>query len=192
MGCKAQRTLIRIIIGLFIISLCPILFAKEVNTYTEPVVEHSNPIPYNDLLPDSIRTIILSADSLKWILIDSWSDSCSTVLKSGEPIGEILLCNIVVDSIQNERIKDILTSHDSFQNDSDIKESTFIPDFGIIFSSADKTVIVSYSLYCDLCRFQWRDQILDLDGEAIRTRFIKCLREAFPKDKFVRDISTRL
>lgn len=151
-----------------------------------------NDSPYNDSLPENVRTAILSADSLTWILVDPWIDNDSAANLFGERFGEILSSVTIETSSLNEEVKGMIVSSNSFQNDSIVKESTFMPDFGIIFINSSDTVIVSYSLYCDVCRFQTSESILDLNGENIRKSFILNLKKVFPKDKFVRNISKRL
>lgn len=151
-----------------------------------------NDSPYCELLPENIRSTILSTDSLIWILIDPWIYNDSVTNLWGEHFGEILYDETTTGTSINENIKDLLVSQDSFQNDSIVKESVFMPDFGVIFKNSSDTVIVSYSLYCDICRFQTAEGILDLNGEGVRNAFIINLKKVFPKDKFVRNISKRL
>lgn len=151
-----------------------------------------NDSPYSELLPENIRSTILSTDSMTWILVDPWIYNDSIDSTWGEHFGEILSIKTTACTDINESIQDLLLSPDSFQNDSIVKESVFMPDFGVIFKNSSDTVIVSYSLYCDICRFQTAERILDLNGEGIRNSFILNLKKVFPKDKFVRNISKRL
>lgn len=155
-------------------------------------VSEENPSPYLDLLPESYRTIILSSDSIEWMLIDGWCLDDSLVSRLGEPFGEILCKLRSNDSVTNAQVKDLLLSPESFQNDSIVKECTYIPDFGILFISETDSLLVSYSLYCDICRFQTKNEYWDFDGTLIRSELLKLLREEFPSDKFVRNITRRL
>lgn len=66
-----------------------------------------------------------------------------------------------------------------------------MPDFGVMFITPSDTVLVSYSLYCDICRFQRNDELIDLNGEIVRKDLIAILKEIFPKDKFVRNLSRK-
>lgn len=134
----------------------------------------------------------MSADSVKGFLIDSWTPNDSITMMFGEAFGEVLQTKTVEDSLMVKSFSDMLVSPDSFQNEGMVKESTFMPDFAVLFISQRDSVIVSYSLYCDICRFQSRDEVIDLDGEKIRNEFIRSLKGVFPKDKFVRNISKRL
>lgn len=151
-----------------------------------------NPSPYSDLLPDSYRAAILGADSIFWMLIDGWTPSDSTDNLPGKHIGEILDKRLSNDSVLNEDIKDLLLAPTSFQNDSIVKECTYIPDFGIIFVSGADSLIVSYSAYCDMCRFQTKDEFLDYDGTLVRDSLFSMLKKEFPKDKYVRNITRHL
>lgn len=51
-----------------------------------------NGLSYNDLLPENVRTAILPADSLTWILVDPWIDNDSVAVANlfGECFGEYL------------------------------------------------------------------------------------------------------
>ena len=60
-----------------ILLISAILFMAGVTSYAitrgkaQESIEES-PSPYSELLPDSYRTAILSADSIYWMLIDGW------------------------------------------------------------------------------------------------------------------------
>ncbi len=179
------------ILVICIIGAIACVSAKSSYTYktTDNIVNDS---PYSELLSENVRSTILSTDSLIWILVDPWIYNDSVANIWGEHFGEILCNKTTSCTFINENIKDLLVSQDSFQNDSIVKESVFMPDFGVIFKNSSDTVIVSYSLYCDICRFQTAERILDLNGEGIRNSFILNLKKVFPKDKFVRNISKRL
>lgn len=179
------------ILVICIIGAIACVSAKRSYTYksNDNIVNDS---PYNELLPENIRSTILSTDSIIWILVDPWIHNDSVVNIWGEHFGEILYDKTTRSSSINENLQDLLVSPDSFLNDSIVKESVFMPDFGVIFINSSDTVIVSYSLYCDICRFQTAECILDLNGESIRNSFILNLKDVFPKDKFVRNISKRL
>lgn len=151
-----------------------------------------NPSPYSEILPESYRVAILSADSVKWMIIDGWTPNDSSLFRLGEPIGEVLYSHLSKDSIANDKIRDLLLSPSSFQNDSIVKECTYIPDFGVMFYSETDSLIVSYSSYCDMCRFQSKHGFWDLDGTSIRDELYRLLKDEFPKDKYVRYITRRL
>lgn len=151
-----------------------------------------NPSPYSEMLPYNFRTTILTADSVEWMLIDGWSLNDSLFFSLGEPIGEILLQEFAKDSVATEQVKDLLLAPASFQNDSLVKECTYIPDFGILFKSGTDSLFVSYSSYCDMCRFQTVRDYYDFDGSMIRDVLFMILKKEFPKDKYVRNLTRRL
>jgi len=76
-----------------------------------------------------------------------------------------------------------------FKSDTIVKECTYIPDFGVMFIAETDSLIVSYSSYCDMCRFQSKDGFWDFDGTSIRDELYRLLKAEFPKDKYVRNIT---
>lgn len=151
-----------------------------------------NPSPYSDTLPEAYRATILSADSIEWMLIDGWAPNDSLAIRLGEPVGEILSSHFSTDSIAKEQIKDLLLSLGSFQADSLVKECTYVPDFGVLFISSSDSLYVSYSTYCDMCRFQSKDEFWDFDGTLIRDDLFRLVKNEFPKDKYIRNITRGL
>lgn len=151
-----------------------------------------NPSPYSKLLPENYRATILSADTIEWMLIDGWVLNDSLIYSIGEPVGEILLRELMNDSISKENVKNLLLDPTSFQNDSIVKECTYVPDFGILFKSRTDSLLVSYSSYCDICRFQTDEDYYEFDGSLIRDDLFLILKNEFPKDKYVRNITRRL
>ena len=180
-----------------ILLISAILFMAGVTSYAitrgkaQESIEES-PSPYSELLPDSYRTAILSADSIYWMLIDGWTPSDSTNNVPGKPIGEILDKRLSNDSVLNENIKDLLLTPTSFSNDSMVKECTFIPDFGIMFVSGSDSLVMSYSTYCDMCRFQTKNDFWDYDGTLLRDSLFSMLKKEFPRDKYIRNITRHL
>lgn len=79
----------------------------------------------------------------------------------------------------------------SFVKSDMVKESTFLPDIAIWFHANNKDVIFSYSLYCDLCRFNDYDSYQELDGEIIRKAILEMACEVFPLDRYMRNIKRR-
>ena len=162
-----------------ILLISAILFMAGVTSYAitrgkaQESIEES-PSPYSELLPDSYRTAILSADSIYWMLIDGWPPSDSTNNVPGKPIGEILDKRLSNDSVLNENIKDLLLTPTSFSNDSMVKECTFIPDFGIMFVSGSDSLVMSYSTYCDMCRFQTKTTFGIMTAHCFATAFSPC------------------
>ncbi len=184
----AKRFLLLISTTILLVGIASYAIAQ--NKPQEPTIE--NPSPYSDILPETYRATILSADSVKWMIIDGWTPNDSLMFCLGEPIGEILSSHISKDSIANEQIKELLLFPDFFQANSLVKECTYIPDFGVLFISGSDSLYVSYSTYCDICRFQSKDEFWDFDGTLIRNNFLKILRNEFPKDKYIRNITRRL
>lgn len=179
-----------------IVILATLLTASVTFTYVfgkENTFQNNNPILPQSCIPDKYSRIINQADSLQWTLIDSWTPIDSAINYLGnESVGEILQSKISTDSLLNKITKRVLLSPESFRNDSIIKESVFMPDFGILFIADTDSLLVSYSLYCDLCRFQNRDGYIDYNGENVRDELLILLKELFPKDKFVRNVTRRL
>lgn len=151
-----------------------------------------NPSPYSNTLPEAYRATILSADSVEWMILDGWTHNDSMMFRLGEPLGEILGSHLSKDSIAKEQIKDLLLSPSSFHADSLVKECTYIPDFGVLFISGSDLLYVSYSTYCDMCRFQSKDEFWDFDGTLIREDLFRLVKNEFPKDKYIRNITRRL
>lgn len=165
-------------------------FAVSQREPTDEIIE--NPTPYSDLLPENYRATILSADSIEWVLIDGWVLNDSLIYSFGEPVGEILLRKGTKDSIGTENVKNLLLDPSSFHNDSVVKECTYIPDFGVLFKTGTDSLLVTYSSYCDICRFQTIEDYYDFDGSLIRDDFFLILKKEFPKDKYVRNITRTL
>lgn len=151
-----------------------------------------NPSPYSELLPENFRATIISADTIEWMLIDGWAVNDSLLYSLGEPVGEILLRKLAKDSVDIEHVKNILLNPTSFQNDSVVKECTYVPDFGALFKTGADSLLVSYSSYCDICRFQTAEEYYEFDGTLIRDDLFLILKKEFPKDKYVRNITRRL
>lgn len=151
-----------------------------------------NPTPYSELLPELYRATILSADTIEWMLIDGWTLNDSLIYSLGEPVGEILSREFAKDSVATGYVKKLLLDPTSFQNDSIVKECTYIPDFGVLFKSGTDSLLVSYSSYCDICRFQTVEDYYEFDGTLIRDDLFLILKKKFPKDKYVRNITRSL
>lgn len=151
-----------------------------------------NPSPYSEFLPEFYRATILSADTIEWMLIDGWTLNDSLIYSLGEPVGEILLREFAKDSVATGYVKNLLLDPTSFQNDSIVKECTYIPDFGVLFKSGTDSLLVSYSSYCDICRFQTVEDYYEFNGTLIRDDLFMILKKEFPKDKYVRNITRRL
>lgn len=183
-----KRFLLLILAAVLLIGIASYAIAQ--NKSQDPTV--NNPSPYSNTLPEAYRATILSADSVEWMIIDGWTPNDSLIFSLGEPIGEILRSHFSKDSIAKEQIKDLLLSPGSFQADSLVKECTYIPDFGVLFISGQDSLYVSYSTYCDMCRFQSKDEFWDFDGTLIRDGLFQLVKNEFPKDKYIRNITRRL
>lgn len=184
----AKRFLLTILATILLIGIASYAIAQ--NQSQDPTIE--NPSPYSNTLPEAYRAIILSADSVEWMIIDGWTPIDSLMFSLGEPVGEILSSHFSKDSIAKEQIKDLLLSPASFQPDKLAKECTYIPDFGVLFISGSDSLYVSYSTYCDMCRFQSKDEFWDFDGTLIRDDLFRLVKNEFPKDKYIRNITRRL
>lgn len=179
------------IIILFALIAVSVSFAHSL--YANEHNQKGNPSPTKTCISDKYCSAIRNTDSIQWLIIDSWTPTDSAVVYLGhESVGEILNSRISSDSLVNKLTSEVLLSPISFQDDSVVKESVFMPDFGILYVKDSDSLLVSYSLYCDLCRFQNSEGYIDYNGENVRDELLILLKELFPKDKFVRNVTRSL
>lgn len=140
-------------------------------------------------VPDDYVGIIENSDSVVWYLLDAFSETPDTTLMIGG--GEVL--DSKIDSL-GERVgalASMLTFNESFPKSNHVKESAFLPDIAMKFTYGTETIVVAYSFYCDLCRFQKGHIYRDYDGELIRKPLLQLALEVFPKERFLRDLNRR-
>lgn len=133
--------------------------------------------------------IIEESDSLVWYLLDPMSED-TTAVKVND-MGEILNCQTDTVEERCNALKATLTYPQSFVKSDMVKECTFLPDVAVRFYSKNGMVTFSYSFYCDVCRFERDGKYQDADGELIRKTIIQMASEAFPKDRYLRNIKRR-
>lgn len=134
--------------------------------------------------------IIEQADSIVWYIIDPMCE-VDTTAKLLQGYGEILLTQTDTMPARCNALKSTLLYSDSFQKSNVVKESTFLPDIAILFSSADSVLIFSYSFYCDLCHFECNGKYQEFDGEMIRKSIITMVSEIFSNDRYIRDLKRK-
>jgi len=140
-------------------------------------------------IPQEYLNVIENSNTIEWMLLDAYSDKPDTTLLIGG--GEVLLSK--TDSVR-ERIGAVistLTYKESFPSSDHVKESAFMPDLAMRFIYDSDTVVVAYSFYCDLCRFQKGYKYIDYDGENIRKEILKVTLQIFPNDKYIRGLNRR-
>jgi outer membrane murein-binding lipoprotein Lpp len=141
------------------------------------------------VVPDEFINVIENSDSVVWYILDAFSETPDTTLMIGG--GEVL--NSKVDSLTDrvDALASMLTNNESFPKSDHIKESTFLPDMAMKFTHETETIVVAYSFYCDLCRFQKGHIYRDYDGELIRKHLLQLALEVFPNERFLRDLNRR-
>jgi len=133
--------------------------------------------------------VIERANVIEWMLLDTFSDNPDTALLIGG--GEVLFRKTDSTKERVDAVISTLTNKKSFPASDHVKESTFMPDLALRFIYDKDTVIVAYSFYCDLCRFQKGYKYADYDGEKIRKELLRLSLQIFPNDKYLRELNRR-
>ena len=141
------------------------------------------------ILPREYVDVICQSDTVTWYLIDAFSETSDSTLKAG--IGECLSTKMDVSSESVGAVVATLTYAGAFEDKDYVKDCTFMPDVAMTFTSRNDTVLVAYSFYCDICRFQKADGYKDYDGELIRKTILQLALEMFPNDKYLRTLNRR-
>lgn len=141
------------------------------------------------VIPSEYLDVIEHSNSITWYLLDAFSETPDTTLLIGG--GEVL--NMRIDSLEERvgAVTSTLTYPESFPKSDYVKECTFLPDIAMKFIHDNDTVVVAYSFYCDLCRFQKGHRYRDYDGELIRKSLLQFALEMFPKERFLRDLNRK-
>lgn len=139
------------------------------------------------VLPTEMIKLIEKSDSVSWILIDPMSPD--SVRNSYAMIGERLAQ--VTDTCEDRRnaIKATLSYPKSLEDKDISKDCTFLPDIACVFVNGTDSLTFSYSFYCDVCRFEYKENCKEYDGELIREAIMQIALEIFPKDRYIRKIA---
>lgn len=140
------------------------------------------------VVPESYLKVMKSADSVCFVMIDPWVEDAKDWMDGyGEVLNEVTLKDkkIILSAY------DLLSDPKSFEIRDVVKNCVHMPDVVIIFHSKNGDVKVSYSFYCDVCRFAKNETYDEFDGELIRSKFLEIVRKAFPKDRYVRYLIKR-
>lgn len=129
------------------------------------------------------------ANFIEWMLLDPFSNNPDTTLMIGG--GEVLFRKTDSTKERVDAVISTLTNKKSFPASDYVKESTFMPDLALRFIYDKDTVIVAYSFYCDLCRFQKGYKYADYDGEKIRKELLRLSLQIFSNDKYLRELNRR-
>ncbi len=169
-----------LLVGIIGVTVFSIL-AQECDEEETTVVPLEAP---ESVLPKKWIDMINSTDSVQLYIIDSFSEDTIAARLLG--YGEILNTSVKSDSLWLASISNLLTNPMSFHQEDAYNECTFLPDVVMEFRAAQDTAYVMYCEYCDLCRFQMGEEIIDHDGKAVREGFFELSGQAFPKDKYLR------
>lgn len=133
--------------------------------------------------------IIEESDSLVWYLLDPMNEDTTAVRMND--MGEIITCQTDTVVERCNALKATLVYPESFAKNDKVKESTFLPDVAVCFYSKNDVVTLSYSFYCNVCRFERSGKYQDMDGELIRKTIIQMASEVFPKDRYLRNLKRK-
>lgn len=141
------------------------------------------------IIPPDYQNTIEGSSAIEWMLLDAFSDMPDTTLLIGG--GEVLSRKIDYAKETIAAVVSTLIRKDAFPASDHVKESTFMPDLAMRFVYKRDTVVVAYSFYCDLCRFQKGYKYVDYDGENIRNEILNVSLEIFPNDKYLRELKRK-
>lgn len=139
-------------------------------------------------VPESYLKVMKTADSVSFVLIDPWVEDAKDWM---DGYGEVLNNVTLKDKEIIQSAYNLLSDPKSFEVHDVVKNCAHMPDFVIVFHSKKGDVKVSYSFYCDLCRFAKGETYDEFDGEIIRSKFLEIVRKAYPKDRYVRYLIKR-
>ena len=86
--------------------------------------------------------------------------------------GEVLSKVILKDKATIKLASNLFSAPQSFEIHEMVKNCAHMPDAVIIFHSKKGEVKVSYSFYCDVCRFAQGNEYNDFDGDKVRLKFL--------------------
>lgn len=140
------------------------------------------------VVPENYLKVMKSADSVSFVMIDPWVEDAKDWM---DGYGEVLSQVASKDKEIIQSAYNLFSDPKSFEIHDVVKNCAYMPDVVIIFHSKKADVKVSYSFYCDVCRFAQGEQYDEFDGETIRKKFLEVVRKAYPKDRYVRYLIKR-
>ena len=140
------------------------------------------------VVPENYLKVIKSADSVSFVMIDPWVEDAKDWM---DGYGEVLSWVTIKDKGIIQSAYNLFSDPKSFEIHDVVKNCAHMPDAVIIFHSKKGDVKVSYSFYCDVCRFAQGEKYDEFDGETIRKEFLEVVQKAYPKDRYVRYLIKR-
>lgn len=140
------------------------------------------------VVPANYLKVMKSADSVSIVMIDPWVEDAKDWM---DGYGEVLSLVTTKDKGIIQSAFTVFSDPKSFEIRDVVKNCTHMPDVVIIFHSKKSDVKVSYSFYCDVCRFAQGEKYDEFDGEAVRKKFLEVVQKAYPKDRYVRYLIKR-
>lgn len=140
------------------------------------------------VVPESYLKVMKTADSVSFVMIDPWVEDAKDWM---DGYGEILSKITLKDKGIIKSAYDLFSDPKSFEIHDLVKNCAHMPDAVIVFHSKKEDVKVSYSFYCDVCRFAQGEKYVEFDGETIRMKFLEIVQKAYPKDRYVRYLVKR-
>ena len=140
------------------------------------------------VVPKNYLKVMEVADSVSIVMIDPWVEDAKDWM---DGYGEILSKVTLKDKGIIQSASNLFSDPKSFEIHDVVKNCAHMPDVVIIFHSKKGDVKVSYSFYCDVCRFAQGEKYDEFDGETIRMKFLEIVQKAYPKDRYVRYLIKR-
>ena len=140
------------------------------------------------VVPENYLKVMKSADSVSVVMIDPWVEDAKDWM---DGYGEVLSRVTIKDKGFVQSAYNLFSDPTSFEVHDIVKNCAHMPDAVIIFHSKKGDVKVSYSFYCDVCRFAQGEKYDEFDGETIRKNFLELVQKAYPKDRYVRYLIKR-
>ena len=134
------------------------------------------------IMPDSIKTLLQSADSLVWYMLDPMQQD----VKNGFNGFYILDKKAESDTVRIKNLMHNLLREDMFLETDIVKNCTFLPDIGFRSLKGDEFIDVMFSFYCDECKIIYGDNYIQSDCGIIRKEILAEAQKAFPKDRYIR------
>ena len=140
------------------------------------------------VVPENYLKVIKSADSVSFVMIDPWVEDAKDWT---DGYGEVLSWATIKDKGIIQSAYNLFSDPKAFEIHDVVKNCAHMPDVVIIFHLKKGDVKVSYSFYCDVCRFAQGERYDEFDGETIRMKFLEIVQKAYPKDRYVRYLIKR-
>ena len=90
-----------------------------------------------------------------------------------------------------KRSYNLFADPESFKISNLVKNCVHMPDAVIVFHYKNNQIKVSYSFYCDMCRFTNGDDDVEFEGERVLLKFLELVQQAYPKDRYIRYLIKR-